>query len=110
MKGSKKSPRLCRFCHKSTGNKSRICDTCWRLSAPLRDPSERGAKAWLEWKKAKEAKKVKSPRTDSQIRALAVMHRQKKRNTAKESGQGGTLWEGMRNSVSKGGKYGNKNP
>lgn len=51
VEAMKRPPRKCRHCRKLDNNQSGICDSCWRATAILRDPSDRGALAWAAHKR-----------------------------------------------------------
>jgi len=52
---------LCRWnCKRETGNRSGICDDCWRAAESLRANSDEGAKAWAKaWAEGAERVKAK---------------------------------------------------
>jgi phosphoserine phosphatase len=74
--------RTCRWhCGQQTKNISGICDLCWTAAELLRSNTDEGYRAWVERKKAKQAKEteanVKKPMSQKQRAALDKARRAK---------------------------------
>lgn len=68
----KRPPRKCRLCQKLDNNQSGICDSCWRATAILRDPSDRGALAWAAHKRLEMDRPPDPKRVASAAKAKAT--------------------------------------
>jgi len=86
MTERKARSNLCRwYCGRATGNRSGICDECWRETEVHRANTDAGYKAWVEHRKAKEASREKRPRTAKQQAQMFRLNALKVPKLAKET-------------------------